>query len=187
VQRSSFLTSRRGFIGAATLAASPLVALKATAAQPTEEQLKQAEFLFVQSAKGMTFDKATNKLTLTGVSPITVFFSDRPDRIAGNMKTSAFIPFWNQGKDSFKANPPNADISLLEDNGMKQIIAELQDPVLTGENLSYTVKILQGEMPPQAADVAVFIDFGGTAALLRAAEWQSYDRRNYRRAYWKPN
>ena len=37
--------------------------------------------------EGMTFDKATNKLTLTGVSPVTLFFTDRPERIAGNMKT----------------------------------------------------------------------------------------------------
>jgi hypothetical protein len=36
----------------------------------------------------MTFDKLKNKLTLTGVSPLTVFFSDRPERIAENMKTT---------------------------------------------------------------------------------------------------
>jgi hypothetical protein len=180
------LTSRRGFIGAATIAASSLAAFRAVAAQPTEEQLKQAEYLFVQSAKGMTFDKATNKLTLTGVSPITLFFSDRPERIAGNMKTSAFIPFWSQGKDSFKANPPNADISLLEDNGMRQIVAELQAPVLTGEDLSYAIKILHGEMPAQASDVAVFIDFGGMSAAMSEGAWAYYDRQNYRRAYWKP-
>jgi hypothetical protein len=189
VRRMSRPTSRRGFIRAATLATASLTVFEAAAAQPTEEQLKQAEFLFVQSAKGMTFDKATNKLTLIGVSPVTVFFSDRPDRIAGNMKTSAFIPFWSQGSDSFKTNPPNADISLLEDNGMKQIVAELQDPVLAGEDLSYTIKILQGEMPARGSDVAVFIDFAGGTMLLqmRAAQWASYDRRNYRRAYWKPN
>ncbi len=187
MEKNSLLTSRRGFIGAAAIAASSLAAFKAAAAQPTEAQLKQAELLFVQSAKGVTFDKATNKLTLTGVSPVTLFFSDRPDRIAGNMKTSAFIPFWSQGKDSFKADPPNADISLLEDNGMRQIVAELQGPVLTGEDLSYTIKILHGEMPAQASNVAVFIDFGAFGATLSAAEWQTYDRRNYRRANWTPN
>ena len=30
----------------------------------------------------MIFDKATGKLTLEGVSPVTVMFSDRPERIA---------------------------------------------------------------------------------------------------------
>jgi hypothetical protein len=43
-----------------------------------EEQRKTADFLFVQNSKGMTF-KTANKLTLTGVSPVTVFFTDRPD------------------------------------------------------------------------------------------------------------
>jgi len=51
----------------------------------------------------MTFDKATNKLTLTGVSPVTLFFTDRPERIAGNMKTASFISFWSKGKDNFKS------------------------------------------------------------------------------------
>lgn len=58
----------------------------------------------------MTFEKAANKLTLTGVSPVTVFFTDPPERIAGNMKTTDFLPFWSEGKDSFKSDPPNADV-----------------------------------------------------------------------------
>ena len=70
----------------------------------------QADFLFVQNAKSMSFDSATNKLTPQNVSPVTVFFSDRPERIAGNMKTAAFVPHWSTGKDSFLSDPPNADI-----------------------------------------------------------------------------
>ena len=35
------------------------------------------EFLFVQTSKGVTFDKASNKLTLTAVSAVTLFFTDR--------------------------------------------------------------------------------------------------------------
>ena len=63
-----------------------------------KEQAKQADFLFVQTAKGMSFDKSTNKLTLDGISSTTLFFSDRPERIAGNMKTTALVPFWSKGK-----------------------------------------------------------------------------------------
>src|SRR5262245_51719711 len=44
-------------------------------AQATKGDAKKADFLFVQTASGMTFDKSTNKLTLQGVSPITIFFS----------------------------------------------------------------------------------------------------------------
>jgi VIT1/CCC1 family predicted Fe2+/Mn2+ transporter len=83
----------------------------------------------------MTFDKASNKLTLTGVSPVTVFLTIRPARIDGNMKTAAFIPLWAEGRDSLKSDPPNADISMLKGKTQTQIVDELQDPVLTGDNL----------------------------------------------------
>ena len=44
-----------------------------------KEQAKQADFLFVQTAKGMTFDKSTNKLTLDGMAPSHPIFL-RPPR-----------------------------------------------------------------------------------------------------------
>ena len=40
-----------------------------------------ADFLFVQNANRVIY--ADVKLTLAGVSPATVMFSDRPERIAG--------------------------------------------------------------------------------------------------------
>jgi hypothetical protein len=174
--------TRRNFIACAAVAASSFASIKSALAQATSEAPKQADFLFVQSSKGMTFDKAANKLTLTGVSPVTVFFTDRPERIAGNMKTAAFIPFWSEGTDSFKSNPPNADISLLEGKTLTQIVVELQDPVLSGDDLTYTVKLLQGEMPEKAADVSVFIDIIGRP--LTPFSFAGVARRSYRRAYW---
>jgi hypothetical protein len=61
----------------------------------------------------MTFDNSASKLTSNGVSPVTVMFSDRPERIAANMRAAEFVPFWSKGKDSFLSDPPNADISIL--------------------------------------------------------------------------
>ena len=118
-------TGRR-LIAATAVAASSLVALRSALSQADVEP----EFLFVQSAKSLSFDKLTNKMTLEGVSPATIFFSDRPERIAGNMTTAAFIPFWSNGKDNFAANPPNADISILEGDRLRQVVAVLQDPAL---------------------------------------------------------
>ena len=107
------MITRRKFIAAAV--AAPVVPLRSAMAQGVKEQsAKQADFLFVQTAKSMSFDKSTNKLTLEGVSSTTLFFTDRPERIAGNMKTTSFIPFWSTGKDSFLKDPPNADISTVE-------------------------------------------------------------------------
>jgi hypothetical protein len=175
-------TTRRRFVAASSLAASSLAFFKPASAQ-TPENPKEADFLFVQSSKGLTFDKATNKLTLTGVSPVTVFFTDRPERIAGNMKTVSFIPFWSEGKDSFKSNPPNADISLIEGNKLTQIVVELQDPMLAGDDLAYTIKVLQGDMPAKAADVSVFIDIIGRP--LTPFSYAGFARRSYRRAFYR--
>ncbi|ODS02759.1 hypothetical protein AUC71_13565 [Methyloceanibacter marginalis] len=139
-----------------------------------------ADFLFVQSAKSMSFDPATNKLTLENVSPVTVFFTDRPERIAGNMKTTAFIPFWSEGKDSFKSDPPNADISIIDGKTLKQTVVELQDPVLDGDTLTYTVKLTQGDMPAAGTEVAVFIDIIGRP--LTPLSVAGVGRRSFRRA-----
>jgi hypothetical protein len=131
----------------------------------------------------MSFDKASGKLTLEGVSPVTIMFSDRPERIAANMKTATFVPFWGKGKDSFLSDPPNADISILEGDQLRQIVAVLQDPVLPGDNLTYTAKVLQGDMPTKAADVSVFIDIIGMP--MTPLSYAGVGRRTYRRAFYR--
>jgi len=119
------------------------------------------QYLFVQNGTGMTFDKAKSKLTLRGVSPVTVFFSDRPDRITGNMPTASFLPFWKDGRDSFEKDPPNATLSIFSAGKVTDTVVVLHDPVLKGGNLSYTVKVLEGELPPKGGPVALFIDIIG--------------------------
>jgi hypothetical protein len=140
----------------------------------------KGDFLFVQSARRMTFDKSTQKLTLEGVSPITIFFSDRPERIAGNMRTDAFVPFWSRGKNSFLSDPPNADISTLEGDRLREFVVVLRDPTLRGENLTYTIRVLKGDIPPSAADVSVFIDIIGMP--LTPVSYAGVARRTWRRA-----
>ena len=172
------MITRRAFIAAAL--AAPVVPVGSAMAQAVKESAKQADFLFVQTAKGMSFDKSTNKLTLDGISSTTLFFSDRPERIAGNMKTSAFVPFWSTGKDSFLSDPPNADISILERDALRQVVAVLEAPTLKANTLTYTVKVLQGDMPAKGADVSVFIDVIGMP--LTPVSYAGVARRSYRRA-----
>lgn len=173
------MTSRRILIAAAALMALA-VPLQPAMAEAAVATTKQADFLFVQTARGVSFDKATSKLTLHDVSPITLFFSDRPDRIAGNMKTTAFVPFWSTGKDSFLSDPPNADVSILEGASLRQVVVELQSPALSGNNLTYTVKVLQGELPTSGAEVSVFIDVVGMP--LTPVSVAGVARRSYARA-----
>lgn len=176
------MTTRLSFVAAAGLMALALAL--AVPVQPSMAEAaataKQADFLFVQTSRGMSFDKATGRLTLHDVSPITLFFSDRPDRIAGNMKTAAFVPFWSTGKDSFLSDPPNADISILEGESLRQVVVELQAPALSGNDLTYTVKVLKGELPGSGADVSVFIDVVGMP--LTPVSVAGVARRSYARA-----
>jgi len=177
------MITRRKFMAAALVA--PVFPLGSAMAQDIKEkeQAKQADFLFVQTAKSMSFDKSTNNLTLVGVSSTTLFFSDRPERIAGNMKTTAFVPFWSKGKDSFLKDPPNADVSILEGDKLQQIVVVLQSPELKGDTLVYSVKVLQGDMPVKGADVSIFIDIIGMP--LTPLSYAGVARRGYRRAVWR--
>lgn len=140
----------------------------------------------MQNAKAMTYDKASGRLTLQGVSPVTVFFADRPERIAGNMPTSVFVPFWSEGKDSFAKDNPNANLSILEkDKAVADIVVMLRKPVLKGEDLTYDVKILEGDMPAKGGPVSLFIDIIGMP--LTPLSYAGVARRTaYRRAvYWR--
>jgi hypothetical protein len=172
------MTTRRNLLLAATAVAATAVPLRSRPAQAADEV---ADFLFVQTASAMTFDKAASKLTLEGVGATTLFFSDRPERIAGNMNTTAFVPFWSKGKDSFLSDPPNADLSILEGTDLKQVVLVLKEPELNGTNLSYSVKVVSGEVPEKGSDVSVFIDIIGMP--LTPLSFAGARRRAFRRAF----
>jgi len=60
------MLTRYSFVTTAALALTVML-FGIVAATAADE--KKADFLFVQSAKSMSFDPATNKLTLENVSP----------------------------------------------------------------------------------------------------------------------
>jgi hypothetical protein len=118
--------------------------------------------LFVQNAKAVVFDKGT--LTLKGVSPMTIFFSDRPVRIAGHFNTrDEFVPLWFEGKDSFLKDPPNATVSMYEKgkDQLADVVVKLSNPRLKGEDLTYDIKVIEGKVPKRGGECSVFIDIIG--------------------------
>jgi len=181
------MMTRRSLMTAATLLASLFVVPGlARAAEPakkeaakTEEAAKQADFLFVQNAQSIHY--ADGKLTLKGVSPTTIMFSDRPERIAGHMATARFVPFWSKGKDSFLADPPNATLSIVNEDQVNDVVVVLRDPDLKGDELSYHVRVLEGEMPAKGGPVSLFIDIIGMP--LTPVSYAGVARRTYRRAF----
>jgi hypothetical protein len=118
------------------------------------------QFMFVQSAKAASYHDG--KLTLKGVAPATVFFSDRPDRIVGHMTTAEFIPFWSQGQDSFLKDNPNASLSVFQANAEPAVVeVTLKNPQLAGTDLTYEVTLLSGKVPENGAEATLFIDIIG--------------------------
>jgi hypothetical protein len=122
---------------------------------------KDVEYLFVQTAHAITSDG--DKMTLHGVGPTTLFFSDRPERIVGHGTTEESVQIWSEGQDSFAKDPPNATISILEgtDGEIEDIVVVLRDPELVGDKLTYTVKVLDGELPTSGGACSLFIDIIG--------------------------
>ncbi|MFZ0612597.1 MAG: SHOCT domain-containing protein [Desulfobacterales bacterium] len=120
------------------------------------------QVLFVQNAEAVVFGKGT--LTLKGVSPMTVFFSDRPVRIAGHFNTKdEFVPLWDEGKDSFLKDPPNATVSMYE-KGREQltdVVVKLSRPRLAGKDLTYDITVIEGKVPQKGGPCSVFIDIIG--------------------------
>jgi len=52
-----------------------------------------------------------------------------------------------------------------------------------GDNLIYTVKVLQGDMPAKGADVSVFIEVIGMPRTPYS--YAGVARRSYGRVYWR--
>jgi hypothetical protein len=164
----------------ALIAGAGLVLAAASPLRLAAEESGSADFLFVQTASAMSHDAAAGTVTLEGVSPVTLFFADRPDRIAGNMRTEAFVPFWSKGKDSFLKDPPNADLSLMVDGALQQTVVVLRDPELVGDKLTYRVEVISGSLPATAKEVSVFIDVIGMP--LTPVSYAGVARRSFRRA-----
>ena len=104
--------------------------------------------MFVQTAQGIESDGA--KLTLQGITPSTLYFSDRPSAVVGRMATSDFVDLWAVGDNSFETDPPNAVLSFLEPGVDVPVdaVVVLTAPNLTADgNLSYSIEVLEGAVP----------------------------------------
>jgi hypothetical protein len=145
----------------------------------TGKQSGKVDVLFVQNAKNVTFNNG--KLVLEGVNPVTVCFSDRPARLAGHMQTSRFIPLWSQGKDSFLKDNPNATLSIFSGDNVADLVVELSNPRLAGNNLTYDARILEGTPPANGGACALFIDIIGMPAT--PVSYAGVARRSFRRGY----
>jgi hypothetical protein len=121
--------------------------------------------MFVQTAQGVTSDATT--LRLVNVGQQTLYFSDRPVRLAGHITMPVYMEEWKAGdsRDDFSKDPPNATLSVYQpgrdDNTLT--VVTISKPVIDGNDLVYHYKLIEGEMPRSGAATALFIDWVAVA------------------------
>jgi hypothetical protein len=110
------------------------------------------------------------KLILTGVSANSIVFADRPVRAAGHVATEQFVMQWDEGKDSFAVDPPNATVSVLGGDGtqVSDVVVTLKSPKLEGSTLTFDLAVLEGSLGGAAGPAAVTAA-GWVAAQFTAA------------------
>lgn len=165
------------------LAAASLVATvgrRAAAEDPVEADA-DVEYLLVQNAEGVVL--RDGRLTLKGVAPHTLYFSDRPDRIVGRTTTKAYVDHWSVGKNNFAADPPNAVLAILHKPEPQDVVVVLQNPRLEGADLVYDVEVLDGSDTAAGGASSLFIDvIGRPATPLSVAGVHRRERRRVARA-----
>jgi hypothetical protein len=120
--------------------------------------------LFVMNSRGATLQGG--KLTLTGVSPNSIVFADRPVRSAGHDLTSNILELWdpsNSNPESFAKDPPNATVSVFQKDGstIRDAVVVLKSPKLDGERLIFDVDVLEGSLTGGDGPASIFIDIIG--------------------------
>jgi hypothetical protein len=146
------------------------------------EELEAEESMFVQTAQGITSDGAT--LVLEGVTPSTLYFSDRPQRVVCHMATTDFVDLWGKGDNSFETDPPNAVLSFLEPGGdvPEDVVVVIREPRLNDGQLSYAIEVLEGAVPKESGPVTLFVDpFGRPASPVSVCGVRRRERRRTRR------
>ena len=139
--------------------------------------------MFVQTAQGIESDGA--KLTLQGITPSTLYFSDRPKRVVGHMATADFVDLWAIGDNSFETDPPNAVLSFLEPGAdvPDDAVVVLKEPNLDRRRRSLLLhRGARGSGPDATGPVTLFIDpFGRPLSPVSVCGIRRRERRRDRR------
>lgn len=126
----------------------------------TDAAADDIEYMFAQTSSGVSVG-SDGRVILHGVSSTTLFFSDRPYRVTGHIPTDEFIGYWGEGNDSFAKDPPNALLTMFEDDAVNDVVVVLSDPVLSNGDLSYAIEVTDGDLVTPSGPASLFIDMIG--------------------------
>ena len=185
-----------GFAQTATTT-PPHVPLQKAIGQAKDAKPEVVPSLIVLNARGASLQG--QKLTLVGVAPNSIVFADRPVRSAGHVLTAHLLEEWGTGSDSFAKDPPNATVSVFSKDGstIRDAVVVLKTPNLAGDQLTFDVQVLEGDLAGADGPASVFIDiigmpwtplsFAGVARRSAArAAWYGAAAAPYYHPYYPP-
>ncbi len=156
---------RRALLSAAAALAIAGVGSQLNFAENAKADEPKPMLMFVQIADDLKVDAAAKTLRLVNISQQTLYFSDRPVRIAGHLKMADYLEEWTgkAGKDNFGGDPPNATLSVYEPGQPDNTLAvvEITDPKIDGSDLIYGYKLIDGKLPASGGATSLFIDWIG--------------------------
>ncbi len=124
---------------------------------------KNPQYLFTLASKSGTFEGDT--LTLKGI-PLVVYFSDRPVRVAGHITLEKFAGMWNKGVNSFKADPPNAELAIYDKKRDKHAVLIISRPEVKGDTISFKVRLIGESVPKSFGHSTLFVDPDTVAPMI---------------------
>ena len=141
------------------------VAACATTSKSSSSASESPQLMFVQTADDLKLDTAAKTLRLVNVNQQTLYFSDRPVRIAGHLKMDDYLKEWTSkaGSNNFGEDPPNATLSVYEPGQPDNTVAvvEIMYPKIDGPDLVYGYRVIEGKLPAGGGATALFIDWIG--------------------------
>jgi hypothetical protein len=137
-----------------------------SASDGSSETTQESNWLFSQTAEAGSISPnadGTWALTLTGIDPVVLGFTDRPLRDAQVGSVERLVEAWPQ---MFAESNPNGVVVAHNATGdTNSAVVELIDPKLDGSTMTYTVRVLTNEGGPAEPgvtynfeQVSVFID-----------------------------
>jgi len=137
----------------AAIAAALLAAPAAFAEENTPE------WLFVHDGDAMEITDAG--AIVVPVEREIFAFTDRPHRKHGYLNAHEFVSMWGDSEGSFRADPPNAVLTWVEDGEVQELEVELQNARVAdnGRMIHYEFVTEDGKANARSVtDAALYID-----------------------------
>ena len=110
----------------------------------------------------------------TFVMPVTddIFgFTDRPYRKSKYISGDEFASYWNDYDDvnSFKLDPPNAVLTWVDGDEIKELEVVIIDATFDGSNITYTINNTSLTNNETFDDASLFVDGNGSTGYVYLA------------------